>query len=126
MRPAKSLATCWAVVGLGFVLVFAEGAARGRWESWMSARASGLLGMRAAKVGWPAVTSSAIRDPLVFGRRMLSGPGQNSVIRSTYIRGIGSVPANSWVLSGSSRRRSISREEMCTIRGLSLGRCLAL
>ena len=36
------------------------------------------------------------------------------------------MPLAAFVPSGSSIRRSISREEMWTIRGLSLGRCFAV
>ena len=80
-------------MGLGFVLALAEGAARGIFARWMSARASALLGIRAAKVGCPAVTSLAIREPGGLGRRMLKGPGQNAEIKGMYIGGIESVPA---------------------------------
>ena len=79
--PPRSWVTCCAVVGLGRVLAFAEGAARGSWQSWIRASARILIGMRAAKVGWPAETSGASFEPVGRGRRMLSGPGQKVEIR---------------------------------------------
>ena len=47
----------------------------------MSASARREEGMRAAKVGWLAVTSGARRELGGLGRRIDKGPGQNRWIR---------------------------------------------
>src|SRR4051812_1906224 len=79
--PFKSWSTCAALVGDGFVEAFAEGAASGTPARWMRESASGEFGIRAPKVGRPAVTSGASLLGLGFGRRIVRGPGQNLFIR---------------------------------------------
>lgn len=95
IRPSRSPRTCCAVVGLGRVEAFAEGAARGRSARWIRRRAKGDEGIRQPNVGRPDVTSGARGECGGFGRRIVKGPGQKRDISGAYIGGMGST----WSLS---------------------------
>ena len=112
MRPSRSASTWAAVVGLGEPERLADGAARDRPDSRMTARATGWDGIRTATVGRPALTSSGMRGP--FGKIMVSGPGQYARASFTAVSGISAAS-----------RGSVSQSAICTIRGLSIGRPLA-
>lgn len=79
-------------MGLGRVEAFADGAARGRSASEIRRRASGEEGMRIPTVvREEGVTSAAKGEGEGSGKRRVSGPGQNRVIKEWYSGGIGSI-----------------------------------
>ena len=111
-RPSISVNTSCALVGLGLPERLALGAAKAQPLCWITARATGWLGIRMPTVSSPAQHSSATSGPR--GMMMVSGPGQKAAI-------------SSWARSGTSLTRpgSISGPVTWTMRGLSCGRPLA-
>lgn len=109
----REAATCAASVGLTVPEMLALGAASGRWAAARISCAIGCAGMRKARLGRPAETSSDTGHAARRGRTNVSGPGQKICARRSKRSSVRAKSATQ------------SRPPTCTISGLNDGRPLA-